>query len=154
MLHFPMKRLALSLPILASCMAAPPQEGGDWRTSDTFDKPYDEVWSACLQTLENKGWKFKEEDKLARRIVTEWKTQMSPRPRESTREMMELMIVNSDKGKGLVVKVKSTREINDNFQKPASEKDADWIGTGGNDALADEICYLLKLKINKPGLDD
>lgn len=148
-----MRRLALLIPILASCAAPMDKEGGDWRDSETFHKPVAEIWKACISTMENKGWKFKEKNDQTHILVTEWRTQMSPRWRGSTREMMELRVVSADGG-GFLVKVKSTAEVNDNSKNPASEQDAEWSNVGGNDAAADEICYLLKLKIKKPGLDD
>lgn len=146
-------RVALSLLLaLASCMPLA-QEGGAWTESRGYAKPFDEVWSALTETLEKKGFKAQSANKVARTVETEWKVVVAPTYRRGHRDKLDVEIREPSPGK-FSVRIRPTREINDNPRNPMSEKDAEWVAAGGDDPMAEEIQMLLKLKLAGSGLDD
>ncbi|MBI2899289.1 MAG: hypothetical protein HYY17_03840 [Planctomycetes bacterium] len=147
----------LAVLLLFSGCAVPINiEGGDSKDSQPYAKPFDEVWRAVTATLEKKGFRLHVQDKASGRIVTEWTVRLYPAWREGRRERLEIEIlpVPSRPEPRHKLRVRSTREVNDNEKSPMSEKDASWAYAGGNDEARDHILYLVQLRLKGAGFDD
>jgi hypothetical protein len=153
-----MKQSWLLVLVLASsgCTIPIDGEGGDWEEGPVLQKSFEEIWTISIATVESKGFKIQEQDPSAGTFETEWRTTLSPRWREGHRDRIELEIVPGDPQAkaGFKIRVRVPREVNDNGRSPLSEKEAEWTSAGGNDAIRDEIGYLLKMKLKGLELGD
>jgi len=143
-------RIALGLLLTAGCIPLV-SEGGTWTESGIYSKSPEEARKACLETLEKKGFKIAKQDEHT--LQTEWKVTLSPHYRQGNRDRLDLELLEAAPGKSQI-RIRASRDVNDNPRTPMSEKDAEWISAGGNDALAEEIQMLLKLRLKGVGLDD
>ena len=79
----------------------------------------------------------------ATRFLSEWEVRLSPHWREGYRTRVEAEVVSVE-GRGLVVRVRSQREVNNEAGKPTMAEHAQWIS-----ASLDEK---QKTKIDEPAL--
>ena len=134
---------ATILSLLAGCTDTPSAE---WSDSGPFDKPRERIVAAMAEVLAGKGFQIESKNEAEGVFVTKWRVSLRPQWRQGQRERVELCL---DGQPGTyVVKVLAPREVNDNAKRPLSEPDAIWIPDGGNEDLAIEITYALKLKLN------
>ncbi|MBI2930107.1 MAG: hypothetical protein HYY16_00525 [Planctomycetes bacterium] len=136
--------------LLAGCTDAP---AAQWFETAPFGQPREKIMAAMTQVAERKGFVVETSDAAEGVLTTQWRVMLRPQWRQGRRERLE-MVLEEDRPRGHFVRVRIVREINDNGRVPLSLAEANWIDGGGDDDLAHEMTYLLKLKIEGVRLDD
>jgi hypothetical protein len=122
------------LPLLGGCFmlnVASPVLGtsatSDWYEVTPVGKPAPEVMEIARETVRRSGFAVLPADGT-NRIFTEWLVELSTHWRQGFRTKLELEVVKLDGSPGLKVRIRGTRDVNDNIRNPSNAADAEWIG--------------------------
>lgn len=113
-----------ALPLMAGCIIVGVSKS-NWYDVTPVMKPADQVLAACHEAIHKAGYKeIPGEDPY--QMATEWMVLLSSHLREGIRTRVEIQVTVADP-RGLTVRVREFREINNNASTPTSEGDAEWI---------------------------
>ncbi|HYF01618.1 MAG TPA: hypothetical protein VEJ18_22035 [Planctomycetota bacterium] len=133
------------LPALLSGCLVPEVFGtsaSEWYTVGPVRRPTEEVVQLTRDTVA-RSYRLLPMEPGAARLETDWDVHMSSHWREGFRTKIEVEFERHDSG-GVLVRIRSYREINDNARNPAIQEQAKWI--------AAEVDEKHKDKVSEPAL--
>jgi hypothetical protein len=139
------------LVFLAACADVP---SARWHASSPFDQERKKIMDVLEEVVRARGFEIEMRDDAAGALTSRWKVRLAARWRDGFREMVEARVEPDPQGRESIVLLRVVREVNDNARRPLVEKDADWISWGGDDDLASAMLMIVKMKIEKKGLND
>ncbi len=145
-------RCALLVVLLAMVPGCSDVPKARWHTTPPLPKKNKEFLDALVEIVTKRGYQVEARDDVRGTLVTQWKVRLGASWREGKRERVDAHIEPTPQGSALRLMV--SREINDETRKPLSEPHADWIAWGGDEDLAAAMVMLVKMKLEKRGLDD
>jgi hypothetical protein len=126
----------------------------DWYEAGPARKPLDEVVAATKEIVLRQGYKILPIDPASPRLETAWDEHLSPHWREGYRTRVEAEFEVLPGGGGVLVRVRSAREINNEAGTPTISDRAQWISAHLDDKQKPKIAepaikirQLLKFKL-------
>lgn len=122
-----------ALPLLGGCffldLAEPiaATAASDWYEVGPVLKPAEEVLQAARQIVRRQGYAILEPPSDPQSFQTDWIVQLSAHWREGYRTRLEVRVAPVEP-RGVVARVRSFREFNDNAREPMSLEKAVWMG--------------------------
>jgi hypothetical protein len=144
---------ALPLLFLGACTLIPGHGPGSWNVSPPFRHATAEILAVCRAILEHDGFAVESEDAVLGTMASKWRVQLSPLWHAGRRDNFEVRVESSPDG-SRVVHYRTSREINEEHQYPQSAERAAWAGGGGDEELALRFGEMLKMRLDRPSLDE
>jgi hypothetical protein len=122
--------LALLLPPLQACVVSSltGDDRSEWYEVGPVQKPLEEVVSATRDVILRQGYKLPGPvDPRALRLATAWDVHVSPHWREGYRTKVEAEFDVIPDGRGILVRVRSFREVNNEAGTPTILERAQWV---------------------------
>jgi hypothetical protein len=123
--------LDLAEPIAATA-------AGDWYEVGPILKPPEEVLRAAREIVTRQGYAILEPPRAPYAFETDWVVQLSAHWREGYRTRLEVHVAPVEP-RGVVARVRSFREFNDNAREPMSLEKASWTGASIDPRHAEKI---------------
>ena len=152
-----MRPVARLLPLaLAGCLV--PEVFGtsvsEWHVVGPVRRPPEEVVQITRDTLA-RSYRLLPAEPGQARVETDWEVHLSSHWREGYRTKVEAEFERHDSG-GILVKIRSYREINDNARNPTVPEQAKWIAAEVDEKHKDKVSepavrlrQLLKFKLER-----
>lgn len=146
----------LACALLSGCLV--PEVFGtsvsEWHIVGPIRRPTEEVVQLTRDTVA-RSYRLLPTEPGAARFETDWDVHMSSHWREGFRTKVEVEFERHDSG-GVMVRIRSYREINDNARNPAIQEQAKWIAAEVDDKHKDKVSepalrlrQLLKIKLER-----
>lgn len=110
----------------------------DWYEVGPILKPAEEVLQAARQIVARQGYTIVEPSSDPQAFETDWSVQLSAHWREGYRTRVEVRVVPAEP-RGVLARVRSFREFNDNAREPMSLEKASWTGASIDPRHAERI---------------
>ena len=152
-----MRWTLLLLPIAVSGCLVPEVFGtsaSEWLTVGPVRRPAEEVVQITRDVVA-RSYQLLPSEPGESRLETDWNVHMSSHWREGFRTKLEVEFERHDSG-GILVRIRSYREINDNARNPVIQEQARWIGAEVDEKHKDKVSepalrlrQLLKIKFER-----
>ena len=137
--------------LLSACGVTP----GGWQILPTVSRPVDSVLQDAREVVTREGFSIDSEapSEGGVRLMTGWKTQLSPHWRQGKRRRVEVFVQEAETG-GTVTKVRTYLEINETHKNSTSPELASWSSEGGDEELAIRVIEMLRMRLLRPKMDE
>ena len=141
----PMLAIPLLLALTGCQMATIMGESSSpWFEAGPSGLPAAEVAAITKEMILRQGYRLPPSGPDATRFLSEWQVTLSPHWREGHRVRVEAEVFRTEERRGVFVRVRSQREVNNEAGKPTMAEHAQWMS-----ASLDEK---QKTKIDEPAL--